>query len=265
MPTPDADGGLAAADSAPLGRQGEMTLLEHLRELRTRLLRASIALAIGTAIGYAVFPFLLDLLIAPYCAAVGDGRPDCNLIALRPLEPFSVRIRASLMVGLFLAGPVLFYQLWRFITPGLTRRERRFTLPFVIGSQVMLGVGIVMAYLIIPQALAVLLTLGGPRIEAMLSASEYLSFFLRMCLAFGIVFELPLVLVSLVMVRVLTVQNLRAGRPFAVVAMVTLAALVTPTTDAVTLLMVSGPMILFYELAILVAWVIERRRARRER
>lgn len=242
-----------------------MTLIEHLRELRTRLVRAIIALALGTAVGYAVFPALLDLLIAPYCEVVEAGRDSCNLIALKPLEPFSVRIRASLMVGLFVGGPVIFYQLWRFVTPGLTQRERRFTLPFVVLSQLMLGVGIVVAYLIIPQALRVLLALGGPRIEAFLSATEYLSFFLRMCLAFAIVFELPLVLVALVLVGVLSAENLRRGRPYAVVAMVTLAALVTPTADAVTLLLVAGPMIAFYELAILAAWLIERRRARRRR
>lgn len=242
-----------------------MSLIEHLRELRTRLVRAAIALVIGTSVGYAVFPFLLDLLIAPYCEVFETSLPNCNLIALRPLEPFSVRIRVSLLVGLFVGGPVIFYQLWRFITPGLTKRERRFTLPFVVLSQVMLGFGIVAAYLIIPQALNVLLALGGPRIEALLSASEYLSFFIRMCLAFGIVFELPLVLVALVLVGVLNVSNLRAARPYAVVAMVTLAALVTPTTDPVTLLVVAGPMILFYEVAILVARVIERRRRRRGR
>lgn len=242
-----------------------MTLIEHLRELRTRLVRAIIALAVGTAVGYAVFPSVLELLIAPYCEVIDVGRANCNLVALKPLEPFSVRIRASLMMGLFVGGPVIFYQLWRFVTPGLTRRERRYTLPFVVLSQVMLAVGIVVAYLIIPQALRVLLALGGPRIEAFLSASEYLSFFLRMCVAFGIVFELPLVLVSLVLAGVLTAANLRAARPYAVVAMVTLAALITPTADAVTLLLVAGPMIAFYELSILAAWLIDRRRSRRRR
>src|SRR6056297_2860651 len=230
-----------------------MTLTEHLRELRTRLVRAIIALAIGTAVGYAVFPVLLELLIAPYCEVVEAGRDNCNLIALKPLEPFSVRIRASLMVGLFVGGPVIFYQLWRFVTPGLTKRERRFTLPFVVLSQVMLGVGILVAYLIIPQALRVLLALGGPRIEAFLSATEYLSFFLRMCLAFGLVFELPLVLVALVLAGVLDHGRLKRGRPYAVVLMVTLSALITPTTDAVTLLAVSLPMLVFYEASILFA------------
>ncbi|MFP4148337.1 MAG: twin-arginine translocase subunit TatC [Nitriliruptoraceae bacterium] len=240
-----------------------MPLVEHLRELRTRLFRAVVALAIGTAVGYAVFPFVLDLLIEPYCEVL-DGGDNCSLIALRPLEPFSVRIRASLVIGLFLGGPVIFYQLWRFVTPGLTRRERRFTLPFVVLSQVMFAAGILLAYLIIPQALTVLLAMGGPRIEAFLSATEYLSFFLRMCLAFAMVLELPLVLAALVLVGVLDHSSLKRGRPYAVVAMVTLAALVTPTTDAVTLLAVSAPMLLFYEATIIFAWFVARRRDRRQ-
>ncbi len=251
-------------DPDAVHRGGEMSLAEHLRELRTRLLRAVIALALGTAVGYAVFPLLLDVLIAPYCdvsPTVAGG--ECNLVALRPLEPFSVRIRTSLVVGLFLAGPVIFYQLWRFITPGLTARERRFTWPFVVLSQLMFAFGIGFAYLVIPQALGVLLNLGGPRIEALLSATEYLSFFLAMCLALGLVFELPLVLVSLAMVGVVTSGGLRRARPYAVVGMVTASAIITPTTDAVTLLLVAGPMWFFYEVSMAAAWVIGIRRRRR--
>jgi sec-independent protein translocase protein TatC len=244
---------------------GEMTLVEHLRELRTRLFRAVIALAIGTVIGYVIFPYLLEPLIAPYCAVPSGMRPEgsCSLVALRPMEPFSVRIRTALVVGLFVAGPVIFYQLWRFITPGLTRRERRFALPFVVLSQLMFGVGIGFAYLVIPRALDVLLGMGGPQIEAFLSATEYLTFFLAMCVAFGLVFELPLVLISLVMVGVLRAEGLRKARPYAVVAMVTGSAIVTPTTDAVTLLFIAGPAWLFYELSIGVAWFVERRRRKR--
>lgn len=251
-------------DATSAGRTaGEMTLVEHLRELRSRLLKAVLALAVGTAVGYAIFPEILDLLIEPYCAIPNEVREgDCSLIALRPLEPFSVRIRTSLMIGLFVAGPVIFYQLWRFVTPGLTRRERRFALPFVVLSQVMFAFGIVFAYVIIPNALQVLLELGGPRIDPLLSATEYLSFFLAMCVAFAIVFELPLLLVSLAFVGVVTSSGLRRARPYAVVGMVTAAAFITPTTDAVTLLLVAGPMWLFYELSIVVAWVLARRRSR---
>ncbi|MEX2421416.1 MAG: twin-arginine translocase subunit TatC, partial [Actinomycetota bacterium] len=180
-----------------------------------------------------------------------------------PLEPFSVRIRASLVLGLFFGGPVIFYQLWKFITPGLTRRERRATLPFVVSSQVMFGLGIAFAYLVIPQALGVLLSLGGPRIEPLLSATEYLGFFLAMCIALGLVFELPLILISLALVGVIDAAGLAKARPYAIVAMVAVSAIITPTTDAVTLLLVAGPMWFFYEVSAGVAWIIGRRRRRR--
>jgi len=246
-------------------RRGEMTLFEHLRELRARLFKAVLALTAGTILGYVLFPALLDLLVAPYCDIAAELRPsdDCTLVALRPLEPFSVRVRTALVIGLFVAGPVIFYQLWRFITPGLTSRERRFALPFVALSQLMFAAGIAFAYLVIPRALGVLLSLGGPRIEALLSATEYLTFFLAMCVAFGLVFELPLVLVSLAVVGVVSADGLRRARPYAVVLMTVAAAFITPTTDAVTLLLVAGPMWLFYELSVIIAWLVDRRRARR--
>jgi sec-independent protein translocase protein TatC len=251
-------------DPTSTGRTvGEMTLGEHLRELRSRVAKAVLALTVGTIVGYAVFPQILDLLIAPYCEIPANVRAgECNLIALRPLEPFSVRIRTSLVIGLFVGGPIIFYQLWRFITPGLTPKERRWSLPFVVLSQLMAAFGIAFAYFVIPNALRVLLSLGGPQIEPMLSATEYLSFFLAMCLAFALVFEVPLVLVSLAFVGVVNASGLRRARPYAVVTMVVASAIITPTTDAVTLLLVAGPMWLFYELSILIAWLIARRRAR---
>ncbi len=239
-----------------------MTFTEHLRELRSRLFRAVLALAAGTAVGWVLFPWLLDVLIAPYCSAMNDDQ--CRLIALTPLEPFSVRIRTSLVTGLYLGGPVIFYQLWRFITPGLTRKERRYALPFVLLSQLMFSIGIAFAYLLIPLGLNVLLRLGGTGIEAMLAADAYLTFFLRMSLAFGMVFELPLILVALVLAGVLTAAGLRKARPYAIVGFFTLAAFITPTVDAGTQLLVALPMVLFYEVATAVAWYVERRRRRRE-
>jgi sec-independent protein translocase protein TatC len=253
---------------------GEMTLGEHLRELRTRLFRAVLALAGGAIVGYIVFPHVLELLLAPYCSALetlgADVAADvdevrtCRLIALTPLEPFSVRMKTALVIGLFVGGPVIFYQLWRFITPGLTKTERRYALPFVLLSQVMFALGIGFAYLIIPQGLRILLFLGGESIEPFLSANEYLSFFLTMSVAFGLVFELPLVLVFLAMVGVVKASMLRRARPYAIVIMVVAAAFITPTTDAVTLFFMAGPMLLFYELSILAAWLLERARRRRK-
>jgi sec-independent protein translocase protein TatC len=242
-----------------------MSLLEHLRELRTRLFRALIALGIGGVVGYIIFPDILSLLIVPYCQTVDQLRPDgtCTLIALRPLEPFSVRIKTSLVVGLFIGGPVIFYQLWRFITPGLTTRERRYALPFVVMSMVMFAVGVLFAYVVIPQGLLILLDLGGPRIEPMVAANNYLSFFLAMSVAFGLVFELPLILIFLSLAGVVHASSLRKARPYAIVAIFIVAAIITPTGDAITLLLVAGPMTAFYELSVVVAWLIERSRSKR--
>ena len=245
-----------------------MSLFEHLAELRTRLFRAALALTAGAVVGYVLFDPIMDQLIAPYCAlpqafrANADG--ECGLLAFRVLEGFSVRIKTSLVVGLFLGGPVIFYQLWRFVTPGLTTRERRYALPFVLLSQLMFGIGIAFAYLIIPQGLAILLSLGGENIVPALSAQEYLSFVLTTAVAFGLVFEMPLVLVFLSLVGAVSAAGLRRARPYAVVAMALLAAVVTPTTDPVNLFFMAGPMILFYELSIISAWLIERSRRRRQ-
>lgn len=254
---------MTASDDAAV-THGFMPLIEHLRELRRRATLAVAALTLGTIIGYFLFPTLLVYLIAPYCDLPSSLRAssECGLIALRPLEPFSVRIRTALVVGLFVSGPVLFMQLWRFITPGLTRSERRFALPFVLVSQLLFALGIGFAYLVIPRALAILLSLGGPLVTPMLSATEYLTFFLAMSLAFGAVFEIPLVLISLTLIGVLNAPRLRTARPYALVGMTIAAAIITPTTDAVTLLFVAGPMWFFYEFSVLIARFIERKRKR---
>lgn len=243
-----------------------MTLVEHLTELRDRLARAGLALIVGTLVGYFLFPAALDVLLEPYCStpqANLDADGNCVLIAFRPLEPFSVRIKTAIIIGLFVGGPVIFYQLWRFITPGLTSKERRYALPFVVMSQVMFAAGLTFAYLVLPQGLKILLGFGGDRIDVTLTAQEYLSFYLTTSVAFGLVFEIPLVLVFLGMVGILSSSQLRSFRPYALVLNVAVAALVTPSTDAVTLLFMAGPMAVFYEIAIVIIWLFERSRRRR--
>lgn len=247
---------------------GEMTLTEHLAELRTRLVRVAVALVAGSVVGYVIFPDLLDFLIGPYCDIPNAFRPTgpdggCALVANRALEPFSVRIKVSLLFGAFVGGPIIFYQLWRFITPGLTKREKRYALPFVVGSQVMFAAGILFAYLIIPKGLEILLGFGGEGIAPLLTAEAYISFLLTTSIAFGLVFELPLVLIFLALVGVVTASQLRRFRPYALVLNVVVAALVTPTTDMVTLLFMAVPMAVFYESSILAAWFIERSRRKR--
>lgn len=255
-----ADG--SASGPEGLRRRDEMPLTDHLRELRSRLLRSAIAILLGAVAGYLVFPVAIDLLLAPYCRAVA-ATDRCDLIVLSPLDPFLVRLRSSFVVGLVVGAPVLLHQVWRFVRPGLTRRERRYTLPFILLSQVMFAAGIAFAAWIVPRGLGILLQLGGDGISPLLGAREYLTFLLTMGLAFGVVFELPLVLAALVLAGTLTARAMRDFRRYAIVVNIVAAAIITPTGDAVTLLFVAGPMLLFYELAIVFASLVERARRRR--
>jgi len=239
-----------------------MPLAEHLRELRRRVLRAALAILAGAIVGYVLFPVGIELLLRPYCAAV-DAVGECELIVLGPLDPFLVRVRSAMVVGFVVGAPALLYQLWRFVRPGLTGRERRYVLPFVVLSQVMFVAGIAFAAWVIPRGLGILLDLGGESIRPLLGAREYLAFLLAMGLAFGIVFELPLVLAFLALAGVVTADGMRRFRRYAVVVNIIAAAVITPTGDAVTLLLVAGPMIVFYELAIVFAHLVERARRRR--
>lgn len=244
---------------------GDMTLGEHLAELRTRIIRIALAVAIGGVAGWFLSDPVVALLMEPYCDLPSAFRQDgeCSLIVTRPLEGFGVRVKVAFVIGLFLAAPVLFHQLWRFIAPGLTGRERRSTLPFVVLSQVMFAIGAAFALFVMPKALRVLIELAGENVATLLAAADYVSFILSLVIAFGLVFEVPLVVVFLVVVGLLNTRQLRRFRPYAIVANFVIAALVTPTVDAITMLFMAGPMVALYEASILAGWFIERSRARR--
>jgi sec-independent protein translocase protein TatC len=239
-----------------------MSLGEHLTELRARLLRVVIALVLGGAVGWFVYEPVISFLKAPYCALPSAYRPEgeCALTVFRVLEAFGVRVKIALVIGVFLAAPVLFHQLWKFIVPGLTERERHYTLPFVALSQVMFLLGAAFAYYVIPKGLGFLIGIGGDEVTPLLSAAEYFSFIVSTVVAFGLVFEVPLVFVFLAAVEIVTSAQLRRLRPYAIVGNFVVAAVVTPTVDAVSMLFMVGPMVLLYEASILAARLIERGR-----
>jgi len=261
----DGAGGRISAEAAATlaraaRRRGEMPLSEHLREFRRRLSFAALAVTAGAVVGYLFFPQYFDLLMRPYCDVV--GAENCRVNAFRATDPIAVRLRASFVVGLFLGAPVVFFQMWRFVAPGLTDRERRSTLPFVVLSQLMFGLGLAFAAWFVPTGLSVLLTLGGTDIQPLLGANEYLSFLLAMGIGFGVVFEVPLILVFLGAIGVLSSAGLRSARRYAIVGNLVIASIVTPT-DILSLVVVGVPLILLYEVAIIAVALIERGRARR--
>ena len=249
---------------------GEMTLFEHLSELRSRLFKSALAVAVGFVVGFALNRPIFDLLIGPYCdlppalrAATNVFDPDsCSLVFTRPLGGLFVTVKTAAVVAAVVGGPVFFYQVWRFVTPGLRPVERRYAIPFVLLSQVLFAGGALFAYAIIPRGLEVLLSFGGDNLIALLDASEYIGFLLKTLLGFGIAFEAPLIIAMLTLTGVVDAVGLRRYRRHAVFGAFVLAAIITPTQDPFTMVVMALPLTLFYEGNILFARWIGRRRAR---
>lgn len=240
---------------------GEMTMFEHLGELRTRLIRSVLAIVVGAVVVWLLFGPIFDTISEPYCAVRPED--DCVFLATSPLSAFSTRLTLSGYGGIILALPVILYQLARFVLPGLYPNERRMLIPFVGASIVLLLMGIAISYWAMPRALDVLLDFGGGRFEAFFAPQEYLGFFIKMVLAFGIAFELPVVLVFLQLAGILDPGTLRKNRRIALVLVVAGGALITPTGDPFNLAIIAVPMYVFYEISIIIGSRLTRsRRAR---
>ena len=233
-----------------------MTLVEHLAELRTRLIRSILAVAIGGVVGFAVASRVLDFLVDPYCRAKeGD---DCRLVVIDPLEGFTTRVKIALFVGGVIAAPVVLWQVWRFITPALHKNEKRFAIPFIASSMILFVGGAALAMLTFPKALDFLISIGGPDLVPLFSPSRYLSLYLKVVLAFGVSFEFPILLVFLQLARIVTPKQLGRARRGFIVGIVVFAAVITPSQDPITLLAMAGPMYILFEVAILLGRLFKR-------
>jgi sec-independent protein translocase protein TatC len=243
---------------------GEMTLIEHLTELRQRIIKSVIAVAVGAVVCFIFKDQIIDALIEPYCNALPESDPDslitqenCALVQTQPLEGFSLVLTISGYGGLMLAIPVVLWQLWQFVVPGLYPHEKRYAIPFVFSGVSLFFFGVALAYWSIPRALEFLLDIGG--FEPLLSPGPYVSFVVKMLVAAGLGFQFPLILIVLQLVGVLNVRQLRSGRRYAVVGIVVLVAILTPSGDPYTLMILSVPMYIFYEAAIVWGWLRSRR------
>ena len=257
---------------APANPGAEMTILEHIAELRGRLVKSSVALLVTTLISaFLLYDQTFRFITRSYCeidpryritSAAGQS---CGLLAQSPLEGLSIRIRLSLVLGLLFAMPVIAYQLWRFIAPGLKQSEKRFAIPFALASTLLFAGGVTIAFVTMPKAIGFLVAAGGEGLINFYAADRYLRFVMFMGLAFGLTFEFPLVLVFLSMAGVLSSQAmLRAWRP-AVALIIVVAAVVTPSQDPISLFSMAIPMWIFYFAAAGVArFLIEPRRRRRQ-
>ena len=231
----------------------EMTLLEHLGELRARVIRSILALAAATAVALLFTPQVFRLLRAP----LGEGR----LIAIGPTETIVAYFKIALLSGLVLAMPVITYQLFRFVSPGLTRQERRSLLLLIPAASISFAAGILFAALVLlPFAVGYLQGFLSDVVAQTWSLSPYISFVTTFLLAMGLVFETPLVIYFLARVGIVTPAFLSHYRRYAIVLLAVVAAVITPTPDPFNMLLVMVPLLLLYELGVLLARVAARRR-----
>jgi sec-independent protein translocase protein TatC len=235
-----------------------MSLGEHLSELRSRVIKCGLAIAAGAVVGWALYAQIMDLLIGPYCEILPAGR-ECTLIVTDPLEGFSIRIKLAAYVGLLLASPVVLWQLWRFITPGLYDKEKRYAVPFVLSSVVLFVLGAALALWSFPRALDFLVAVGGQDLEPFYTPGRYLSLVVFMMLAFGIGFEFPVVLMFLQIAGVLHWRTLASWRRYAIVIIFAATAIITPSGDPFTLVTLAVPLCLFYEANIQIGRFILKR------
>ena len=237
-----------------------MPLTDHLRELRSRLLRSVLAVLAGAVVAFVVWPQLLEILTIPLCEVRADrGVEECGLVFFGPFDALLLRLRMSLVVGVVLSAPVWLYQLWRFVTPGLYARERRLAIPFVASALTLFALGAGLAYWTLPRALEFLIEIGGD-LEPFFTPDKYIQLITYMMLAFGVGFEIPILLVFLQMAGLVSNQTLRSWRRYAIVVIVVVVAVITPSGDPISLAVLSVPMYLFYEAAILIGRILDRRR-----
>jgi len=231
-----------------------MPLIDHLTELRRRLVISVLALVVGAIVGFIIYNHVLNVLISPYREVTKNDK----FVFFDPLEAFATRLKVSAWTGGFLASPVVLWQLWRFITPGLHKKEKRYAIPFVVSSIVLFAMGAAVALITFKPALRFLIGVGGSNLTPLFSASKYLSLVILMIIAFGIAFEFPIVLVFLELAGVVSSRKLRKWRRPAIVIIVVVAAVITPSQDPYSLFAMAVPMYIFYEGSILIGRLLKK-------
>jgi sec-independent protein translocase protein TatC len=240
---------------------GTMSVVDHLRELRDRIIWSLMAIAIAATVVFIFFTPIVHLMTHPYKVATihkpdfPDGR---KLIFTGPLDAFIVRLKVAAYGGFVVSSPFVFFHLWRFITPGLSHKEKRYAIPFVLSSAVLFLGGAFVAIITFPKALQFLLGVGGHDLQPFITANSYLTLTFLMILAFGVSFEFPILMMFLLLARVVHTRQLRSVRKYAFLGIVIFAAVITPSQDPISLFAMAIPMYLLYEISIILGRLLKR-------
>jgi len=273
-----ADDGLSSPARTDLGLtkrsnpDARMPLMEHIRELRNRVIKIAIVVTVGSVVGWLVYPHVWSFIERPFCQLPASSRSipghhtggNCNqqLYVNGIFDAFFIRLQISIVVGAVISSPVWLYQIWAFIAPGLYRRERRWAYYFAGAAVPLFLIGATIAYFAMTKGLHFLLAMVPPNVTPLITISTYLSYAGAMLTIFGIAFELPLVFVLLNMAGVLTHARFRKWRRVIIFLVFAFAAFFTPSPDPLSMLLLAVPCVVLVEVAEVFAWANDRRRAR---
>jgi sec-independent protein translocase protein TatC len=256
-------GSRIAATQRQSNPDGRMPLMEHIRELRNRLLKAVGAVLLGTIIGLipVIYDRLWNFIQHPFIQA--EVHDHAKLAVIGVLDPFMIRVQIAFYFGLVITSPIWLYQFWAFIAPGLYRREKRWTYAFVFTAAPLFLIGATLAYFVMARGLRYLLALAPSNVTVLPTLSNYLSYFQAMMLGFGLAFELPLALVMLNMVGILTHERIKKWRRFMIFGVFVFSGIASPSPDPLTMLLLAVPCVVLVEVAEVLIWMNDRRRAAR--
>jgi sec-independent protein translocase protein TatC len=246
--------------------EGRMPLVDHLRELRNRLVKAALALVVAMVLGFVFFHPIWNFVSHPFCSADINGHTGCHvvgdqLVASGVFDPFMLRVKVAFFCGLIVSSPVWLYQVWAFIAPGLYRREKRWAYLFVAIASPLFAAGAVLAYFVMSRGLRYLLGMAPGQVLVLPSIDTYLSYFQGMILGFGIAFELPLAMVMLNMAHILTHERFRKWRRLMLFGAFLFAGIANPSPDPISMLLLAVPCVVLVEVAEVVIYFNDRRRA----
>ena len=251
----------------PVPPDGAMTLFEHLRELRYRLIVSILAILVGMILAWFFRYQLLDILQRPYFQAiealkVKDPDTQTLLVNINLTSPLALSLKVSALAGLIVTAPFWLYQLWAFVVPGLLAKEKKWALIFIAAATPMFIGGVVVAYVVLPKAIAVLLSFTQAGVSNLQDINAYLSFLLRLMLVFGIGFLIPLIVLMLNIVGVIKAKQMAKYRSLVIFGTFVFGAVATPSTDPFSMLAVAAPMALLFLAAEVIARILDRRKER---
>jgi sec-independent protein translocase protein TatC len=237
-----------------------MTFIQHLEELRQRIIKSMIAIVVGFFACFYYADRIFGLMQRPIMTALKNNGLDSKLVYLNPTEPFNLYLKVGFMAGIFAASPYILYQVWGFIAPGLYKREKKYVGPFMVSTVGLFLAGGYFGYRIVYPAALDFLIGYGKQFQPMITVGEYTSLFLAICVGLGVIFEMPILVFFLALFGIVTPGFMWRNFRYSILIIFIIAAIVTPTTDIMNMMIFAAPMIVLYVLSIAVAWLVHPKR-----